>query len=212
MLYSIARLTKNRRGYEVPVAGDWVTIAVIAERGQISVSRGSDACHVHDEEYEGGKRKQGDGDSKPTKEAGLTEGAPMSQDGGTRKSAKKYLTLRLVDFGRRGQDPATGKSVIKGDALLNMILFEANTVSKIKNAEGLDHRVYRGGSGGAFEASSKFREGAVVAVLNPRILKPFQVRYSSLFYLPPEVHIASHAARKGQAPSYGQRTSDNSRK
>ena len=172
MLYSIARLTKNRQGYEVPVAGDWVTIAVIVERGQISVSRGSNTGRDNDEECGSGK-SQDDGERKVPKDSA----APKSQDDGMRKSAKKYLTLRLVDFGRRGQDPATGKSVIKGDALLNMILFEANTVSKIKDTEGLDRRVYRGGSGGAFEASSKFREGAVIAVLNPRILKPFQVRW-----------------------------------
>ncbi|KAG5221149.1 DNA replication licensing factor mcm [Salix suchowensis] len=35
-------------------------------------------------------------------------------------------------------------------------------------------KVHRGGSGGAFEALSKVKEGDVVALLNPRILKPFQ--------------------------------------
>jgi hypothetical protein len=35
--------------------------------------------------------------------------------------------------------------------------------------------VYKGGSRGAFEAMSKLKEGDVVALLNPKVLKPFQV-------------------------------------
>jgi hypothetical protein len=38
-LYSSVRLLPNKQGYEVPVAGDWVTICVIAERGPVKYSK-----------------------------------------------------------------------------------------------------------------------------------------------------------------------------
>ena len=31
-LYSVVRLLPNKQGYDVPVCGDWLTIAVVAER------------------------------------------------------------------------------------------------------------------------------------------------------------------------------------
>ncbi|KAF8331839.1 uncharacterized protein EI90DRAFT_2919190, partial [Cantharellus anzutake] len=163
MLYSVARLARGGHNYEVPVAGEWVTIGVIAERGQISVSRGYGSRVQHSTAEAQGQSQLDD----------LCESSQGASEV-VHKSAKKYLTLRLVDFGRRGQDPTTGKSVIKGDALLNMILFESDTVSSLKDAGGSEQRVYKGGSGGVFEASSTLREGAVIVVTNPRILKPFQ--------------------------------------
>src|SRR5258708_7848764 len=80
--------------------------------------------------------------------------------------ASKYIKFRLVDFGT----PTADKSgATRGDAMLNMLLFEASSVSEIKEEESKSRgkKVYKGGSGGAFEASAKYREGAVVAVLNP---------------------------------------------
>ncbi|CAK5281563.1 unnamed protein product, partial [Mycena citricolor] len=38
-LYSVARLTQDKQGYDVPVEADWVTIAVVAERGPYKLSR-----------------------------------------------------------------------------------------------------------------------------------------------------------------------------
>ena len=34
-LYSAIRLSPDKQGYDVPVRGVWITIAVVAERGQI---------------------------------------------------------------------------------------------------------------------------------------------------------------------------------
>ena len=45
----------------------------------------------------------------------------------------------------------------------------------VEAADGSSERLYLGGSGGAFEACATLREGAVIAIMNARILKPFQV-------------------------------------
>ena len=93
--------------------------------------------------------------------------------------ASKFIKFRLVDFGT----PTADKSgATRGDAMLNMLFFEASSVSEIKEEESKSRgkKVYKGGSGGAFEASAKYREGAVIAVLNPVVLRPFQVGHSRL--------------------------------
>ncbi|EJF55303.1 hypothetical protein DICSQDRAFT_176122, partial [Dichomitus squalens LYAD-421 SS1] len=38
-LYSVVRLLPNKQGYDVPVSGDWVTIAVVAERGKMKYTQ-----------------------------------------------------------------------------------------------------------------------------------------------------------------------------
>ena len=78
---------------------------------------------------------------------------------------------------RSSSSSATGgKSVIRGDAFLSLLLFEADGYDEHIKDEGIKpKKVYRGGSRGAFEAMSKLKEGDVIALLNPRILKPFQV-------------------------------------
>lgn len=93
-------------------------------------------------------------------------------------SGQKYVSLKLIDFGCRAQGTsATGRqAVIRGDALLSLLLFESDAVDEIVRDDGSKGKVYRGGSRGAFERMSKLKEGAVVALLNPKILRPFQVR------------------------------------
>ncbi|KAF8310788.1 hypothetical protein DL93DRAFT_2084167 [Clavulina sp. PMI_390] len=179
-LYSVARLSHNRQAYEVPVAGDWITIAVIAERGAILVSRGAKQESDHESEEEQSTAnaiKSSEDASKPPPRNGRGAfGKKNQQSKGAEKKpkGKKYITLRLVDFGRRSTDPHTGKITIGGDALLNMILFEADSFETIQKSQGGTERLYRGGSGGAFEASSRWRAGTVIAIMNPKILKPFQ--------------------------------------
>lgn len=147
-LYSVVRLASNRQKYEVPVEGEWVTIAVVASRGEIRLSQGTQMSTSVDED-----------------------------DSGARKMRpKKHMTLKLVDFGSKSSSGS-----IKGDALLNLLLFEADSVttSRETSSRKVD-RTYTGGSGGAFEESSKLSEGAVIAICNPRVLKPFQVSYCSI--------------------------------
>ncbi|KAK7688515.1 hypothetical protein QCA50_008053 [Cerrena zonata] len=38
-LYSVVRLQPNKQGYDIPVEGDWVTIAVVAERGPLRYTK-----------------------------------------------------------------------------------------------------------------------------------------------------------------------------
>jgi minichromosome maintenance protein 10 len=156
-LYSVARPSKHRQEYEVPIEGEWVTIAVVAERGEVKVS------------YRGASHADDDNDQSETNR---------------RNGPKKYITIRLVDLGGASAD-GKGKAV-RGDAHLNMILFEADLVkaSREKSSRGVE-RSYKGGSGGAFEHSSSFPEGTVIAICTPKVLKPYQVCICHIFKVRP---------------------------
>lgn len=94
------------------------------------------------------------------------------------KPGKKYKNIKLVNFGARSQQGSSamgGQAVIRGDAFLNLLLFEADGFDCISTGDGKPQRVYEGGSRGAFEAMSKMKEGDIVALLNPKVLKPYQV-------------------------------------
>ncbi|KAG8900694.1 hypothetical protein FRB99_005810 [Tulasnella sp. 403] len=156
ILYSIIRPEVHRQGYDVPVEGDWVTIAVVAERGRILVSQrtmfGADDRLDSDAD---------DGNSLKFKR------------GASGTSPKKYVTMKLVDFGHK-----SASGTYSGDALLSLLLFEADSVSPPqRDADGkpLGTPLYKGGSGGAFEELlPKLREGTVLAILNARVLRPYQ--------------------------------------
>ncbi|KAB5593734.1 Tetracycline resistance protein [Ceratobasidium theobromae] len=168
-LYSVVRLSPDRSAYDVPVDGDWVTIAVVAERGQVQVSRRG----------KGGNQGKGKGkDDNPPGNSGDANADNDDEDSRPAPREKKYMRLLLVDFGHRASDGKPNpKEQTKGDALLSMLLFESDSArtedGKIAKGKSKD-LVYKGGSGGAFEECAKLREGAVLAILNPRILKPFQ--------------------------------------
>ncbi|TCD60851.1 hypothetical protein EIP91_009400 [Steccherinum ochraceum] len=177
-LYSVIRLLPNKQGYDVPVEGDWVTIAVVAERGPLKYSKAPVGVGRGDQEHLPQKDAKVDEivpdvDSKTTDLRHWKGKAKQEQ---SRPSGKKYINLKLIDFGcRSGSSSATGgKSTIRGDAFLSLLLFESDRVEDEVREDGTKRKVYRGGSKGAFERISKLKEGAVVALLNPRILKPFQ--------------------------------------
>ncbi|KDQ20112.1 hypothetical protein BOTBODRAFT_51459 [Botryobasidium botryosum FD-172 SS1] len=173
LLYSVIRPLQNKQGYDVPVAGDWVTIAVVAERGKIQLTKG-------------GVKKNGEhADIEDEADEANAKAKPQETRDGSKKKldkkpygGKKFVNVRLVDFGHRSSShfgsASKTKSTVGGDALLSMLLFEADSYSALCSNEGLDDRIYKGGSGGAFEKCSKFPEGTVIAILNPKILKPFQ--------------------------------------
>ncbi|KAF7977888.1 hypothetical protein HWV62_2434 [Athelia sp. TMB] len=183
-LYSVIRLQPNKQGYDVPVEGDWVTIAVVAERGPIKYSRAPVTIGPEDEgaqEGDGSNELVGDGRGRfqfaDPKSNGKGKGKDKAKDAPYKKSGKKYLTIKLVDFGSRARSASSatgGKAVIRGDAFLSLLLFEADACDVIHTDDGKKRRVYRGGSRGAFEDLAKLGEGDVVALLNPKILKPFQ--------------------------------------
>ncbi|KAH0834183.1 hypothetical protein J3R83DRAFT_11495 [Lanmaoa asiatica] len=172
-LYSCIRLLPNKSGYDVPVEGDWVTIAVVAERGPVKHTRapvdathGDDGCASDDET----------GRSKP----GFNPGARKKSDkngqkGHAKLHGKKYVSMKLIDFGARSRTSTSGgNSAIRGDAFLTLLLFESDGFDKVTGENGSVKKIYQGGSKGAFEAMSKLKEGDVVALLNPKVLKPLQ--------------------------------------
>ena len=108
--------------------------------------------------------------------------------------ASKYTKFRLVDFGTPTADNA---GTTRGDAMLNMFLFEASSVSEIKedDSKSRGKKTYKGGSGGAFEAPAKYREGTVIAVLNPIVLRPFKVGYLRLIFCGLPKSIISRALK-----------------
>lgn len=164
--------------------GDWVTIAVIAERGQLKYSKapvgiGKDGQEEIEEKEDTLDDIALDGTSNTVKtDLRKWKGKAKEQQAAQKPSGKRYINLKLIDFGCRSSSSSTaGKSVIRGDALLSLLLFESDRVETAVDGDGKKQQIYHGGSRGAFERMSKLKEGAVVALLNPRILKPFQVSY-----------------------------------
>ncbi len=160
-LYSCVRLLPDKRGYDVPVCGDWVTIAVVAERGPIKFSKAPVTIDADDEGRKTDAKGKGKQKEQPPKPSG-----------------KKYVNMKLVDFGSRSRSASSatgGKAVIRGDAFLSLLLFESDGFDVETRENGSKGKIYKGGSRGAFESMSKLKEGDVIALMNPKILKPFQV-------------------------------------
>ncbi|KAG6828018.1 hypothetical protein H0H92_009644 [Tricholoma furcatifolium] len=163
-LYSNIRLLPDKTGYDVPVPGDWITIAVVAERGPVKFSKAPVAVG----------REEGDEDGKKQKwkDKGKATDEPAKPTG------KKYVNFKLIDFGSRSRSSSSatgGKTVIRGDAFLSLLLFESDSFDLVsEDGVSKPRKVYKGGSRGAFESMSKVKEGDVIALLNPRILKPYQ--------------------------------------
>ena len=158
-LYSVIRLLPDKQGYDVPVPGDWITVAVVAERGPIKFTRAPVTIDAED----------GDNKVKKKGKSGVNEPEKLS--------GKKYVNLKLIDFGARSSSTTGGASIIRGDAFLTLLLFESDGFDLIPRGDGMKpEKLYKGGSRGAFEHLTNVKEGDVIALLNPRILKPFQVQ------------------------------------
>ncbi|KAH6912084.1 hypothetical protein BKA70DRAFT_1184627 [Coprinopsis sp. MPI-PUGE-AT-0042] len=156
-LYSSIRLQPDKQAYDIPVPGDWVTIAVVAERGPVRMTRAPVALG-------------------PDEDADDPKNRWKKKAEYTKPNGKHFVALKLVDFGARTKSSATaGKAVIRGDAFLSLLLFEADAVEKVTSEDGRRvEKVYRGGSKGAYEMFDKLKPGDVIALLNPKILKPYQ--------------------------------------
>lgn len=195
-LYSILRVqpggAAGARGqvYDVPVVGDWVTIAVVSERSPVRVSRAPVAVGP------GEARDADDMDSTPassvppaTTRNPKPAGRRKDSDQPPPVAGRKYVNMTLIDFGAGGSGK---KGAARGDAVLSLLLFESDSYDSVSRGDGLlPEKIYKGGSRGAFETMAKLREGSVIALLNPRILKPLQVsiifacNHPKLFFLWP---------------------------
>ena len=183
LLYSVARLTPDKQAYDVPVEGDWVTIAVVAERGEIKLTNpGPNGTKDDEEEEEGvdGGKKLKNGKPPPGK---LHDSRPETEkEDYSRKRSKKFIHIKLVDLGHGSRsssnNSSTSRGALRGDAQLNLLLFESDSFDVITDDVTRKLRkAWKGGSGGAFEEClTKLREGTVIALLNPKVLRPFQVR------------------------------------
>ena len=141
---------------------------MVAERGPINQTRAPVGLEREDGDAIGRNGKPLPRKSNAGKATGSAPPKPLG---------KKYVNLKLIDFGCRSDSGANGgKPVIRGDAFLSLLLFESDSFDTLDtNGGGLPKKIYKGGSKGAFEHMSKLREGAVIALLTPKILKPFQV-------------------------------------
>jgi len=165
-LYSCIRLLPDKLGYDVPIPGDWITIAVVAERGPLKFSKAP--VGVGREEGDEAEKKEG------------WKRKVKAQEDASKPSGKKYVNIKLIDFGARSRSSSSatgGKAIIRGDAFLSLLLFESDGFDLVtEEGQNKPRKVYKGGSRGAFESMAKLKEGDVIALLNPRILKPYQVR------------------------------------
>jgi minichromosome maintenance protein 10 len=157
---------------------------VVAERGPIRFSRAPAAISRDDDGN--GLEEDEDPKSRP-KPKPKPKGKPKADS--PPKSGKKYVNIKLIDFGERARCASSatgGKAVIRGDAFLSLLLFESDGFDlTTKDGGGRPQKVYKGGSRGAFEELSKLKEGDVVALLNPKVLKPFQVSPFGFCGVPP---------------------------
>ena len=128
----------------MPLVGDWVTIGVVAERGPVRVARALGGARGDDDEREANSSKYGkdfNGKGKQKSPVGGEsegegeEGEAHAED--KPKGGRRFVTLKLVDFGAR--DTAAG------DAQLNLLLFEADSVVRQPRVGGgKDEIIYKG--------------------------------------------------------------------
>jgi minichromosome maintenance protein 10 len=165
VLYAICHVSRDGSAYKVPLDADWVTIAVVC-----------DATHrtSQGKEYE---RSEWDSDDEERQlQRELSGQAPDPERAKKRKrtavgrKGKSFTIFKLTTVPSRASGLEAG-----GDAMVNLLLYEADSVR-----QGPDGKVhYKGGSGGAWEEwHSKLSVGSVIAVMNPKVIKPYGVSVS----------------------------------
>ena len=184
-------MTPDKQAYDVPIEGDWVTIAVVAERGEVKFTNpGPGGGKNHDEEEDGEMNSKGKNVRQSTKgkdpnnpgTTGKTQGGGNEKEDYARRRSKKFVLIRLVDLGLRSRSTtstsSSSRGTLRGDAQLNLMLFESDSYDKVTDdITKKTRKAWKGGSGGAFEECyTKLAEGTVIALLNPKVLRPFQVR------------------------------------
>lgn len=211
VIYSIIRLGRNRQHFDVPVEGDWVTIAVVCgvknsrTKDKKEREEDEDVDASEDEAKKQAKEKRAQQDNGPRGKV-FYNGAQMSNKPMENHGrAKAFANVRLCALPPR----KNGELVTAGgDAMLNMLLFSADGETK-------DHRTgavkYRGGSGGAYEKYWKLSVGTVIGVVSPKVLRPYGVstetlregysaddvsRRAKINRIQPTVRSASHLIRK----------------
>ena len=175
MMYSLIRLSRDGATYDIPVEGEWVTVAVVAERGEVRMSGYKDASDSESDGEEGGGVKPA-APKAQAGAAGVTKPGAKSKKGQQpkRRRAKKYINLKLAALPSRSSAAAGGG--VSGDALLQLLLFESDHIVRHAAERGKEARTdYRGGSGGAYEKWCNLNPGDVIGLISPKILRPLKV-------------------------------------
>lgn len=184
LLYSFTRPSRAGSGaghLEVDLVGDFIVIAVLAQKGPPRFIKNPNvgSAAAKDEKKNkwakvNGLEGVGDDDEDALKEE---EGEdPEVEDGGStfkRRKTKKnlrYIQCTLVDL-------STIQAAAAGTGTLKLMLFEANEKTTMIEEDGYEVPRYKGGSGGAYEKFWKETEGAVVAILNPRVMRSQTVSF-----------------------------------
>jgi len=174
MLYSVIRLSRDGATYDLPVDGDWLTIAVVAERGEVKIS-GTKNTSKNDDDSD-------DGEEQPEENAIVRDlKKPDWQKKGKpeykKRPPRKYINLKLCSLPPRSRSGSTTST--SGDALLQLLLFESDSVateiSENEEGEKVTTKRYLGGSGGAYERWCNLTVGSVIAIMNPKVLRPLRV-------------------------------------
>jgi minichromosome maintenance protein 10 len=171
MLYSVIRLSRDGATYDLPVDGDWLTIAVVAERGEVKISGTKNTSKNDDDSDDGEEPEEGGHVKDPKKPDFKKKGKPEYK----KRPPRKYINLKLCSLPPRSR---SGSST-SGDALLQLLLFESDSVATqvTENEEGekVTTKRYLGGSGGAYERWCNLTVGSVIAIMNPKVLRPLRV-------------------------------------
>lgn len=182
LLYSVIRLSRDGATYDLPVDGDWVTIAVVAERGEVRISGTKSTSKDEDDDDDGDEDEDGNQVPKDPKKNGWKgkKGKPEYR----KRPPRKYINLKLCSLPPRSRNSNGSSTSTSGDALLQLLLFEADSVATemVENGDGekVPVKRYLGGSGGAYERWCNLTVGSVIAVMNPKILRPLKVSSSNV--------------------------------
>lgn len=107
--------------------------------------------------------------TKRSQEASIEEKTHHKNKHNSEQQVKKFCSFSVIDM----------ENSQKGNSYVKLVLFSADSSEKDHDGEML----YKGGSGGAYEKFWKLRQGTVVALLNPDILRPQQARKSNILGL-----------------------------
>ncbi|CAD6886206.1 unnamed protein product [Tilletia laevis] len=177
--------------YTLPIEGDWVVIGVLAEKSQIRITKGGKGRQDSDDEKDPAAEGldfdgQGNAQNRSKKR---NNGADPNPSLRPYSEPRKYMAWKLVDFGSSSSAPggdSRTRGTDSGDCVLSLQLFAADEALEApKDDESRNHvraevrngfrntpaTIHRGGSRGAFEKYYKEREGTVVAIVSPRIMR-----------------------------------------
>ncbi|KAE8260680.1 hypothetical protein A4X13_0g204 [Tilletia indica] len=174
--------------YTLPIEGDWVVIGVLAEKSQIRITKGGKGRQDSDDEQDRDPAREG---LELDEEGNQIQKNKKNPDAHLRPHTepRKYMAWKLVDFGNTSSAPGGDtrtRGTDSGDCVLSLQLFAADEeLTPDKEDESRNHvreevrnafrstpsTFYRGGSRGAFEKYYKEREGTVVAIVSPRIMR-----------------------------------------